>query len=162
MPVSQHDQKIPLALARRQGCSDGPLHPQALVGLELFNRGEFFEAHEALELAWREETGVVRDLYRGILQVAVMYHHVARNNFRGAMKMYQRCMTWLTPFPPVCRGIDISDLRQNCQAVFDELSRLGPHGINRFNRAFLRPVKYTMQPSMPTHDLNKQNDSPDD
>jgi uncharacterized protein len=50
------------------GCM-GALPPLALRGLELFNQGEYFEAHEALELAWREETGPVRELYRGILQI---------------------------------------------------------------------------------------------
>ena len=49
-----------------------PLHPKAVEGLELFNRGHYFEAHEALEAAWREETHPVRELYRGILQAGVV------------------------------------------------------------------------------------------
>src|SRR6185503_4609752 len=53
-------------------CS-APLHPQAAEGLRLFNAGKYFEAHEALEDAWNEEAGPVRDLYRGVLQIAVVY-----------------------------------------------------------------------------------------
>jgi predicted metal-dependent hydrolase len=55
-----------------------PLHPQAAEGLRLFNAGEYFEAHEALEDAWNAETGEVRNLYRGILQIAWCISHHAR------------------------------------------------------------------------------------
>lgn len=127
----------------KQSCGQGPLHPQALAGLKLFNHGAYFEAHEALELAWRVETGSVRDLYRGILQVAVMYHHIKRNNFNGAIKMFQRCQPWLKPFPAICRGIDLEDLRNNIQEVYNELARRGPRGISYFNQALLLPIKYT-------------------
>jgi len=76
-------------------CS-APLHPQAAEGLRLFNAGKYFEAHEALEDAWNAETGRVRELYRGILQIAVVYLHVTRGNYNGAVKVYgrsQRCST---------------------------------------------------------------------
>lgn len=143
MPGSQPSQKRNIGLEIKQTCDQGPLHPQALAGLQLFNHGAYFEAHEALETAWKVETGVVRDLYRGVLQVAVMYHHVKRMNFKGAVKMYQRCMPWLMPFPSICRGIDIGDLRQNCQAVYNELARLGPQRMNQFDQKLLAPIKYS-------------------
>ena len=41
---------------------DQPLHPKALEGLRLFNAEKYFEAHEELELAWREEKGKIREL----------------------------------------------------------------------------------------------------
>lgn len=135
--------KVHHGLDHQQSCVDAPLHPQALTGLELFNHGAYFEAHEALELAWRAETGSSRDLYRGILQVAVMYHHILRNNFPGAIKMFQRSMPWLLPFPDVCCGVDISDLRTNCLHVYNELARLGPGNIAFFDRKLLLPIKYS-------------------
>ncbi|HRQ33635.1 MAG TPA: DUF309 domain-containing protein, partial [Anaerolineales bacterium] len=58
-----------------------PLHPSAIEGLRLFNNGKYFEAHEALETAWLEERGKIRDLYRGILQVGVAYLHITRGNY---------------------------------------------------------------------------------
>ena len=86
---------------------EGDLPRMASYGLELFNRGEYFEAHEELEMAWRDETGPVRELYRGILQIAVAYLHIQRGNYRGAVKMFFRSRTWLDPFPDTCRGIDL-------------------------------------------------------
>lgn len=143
MKNPQHQHRVNLGLNHRQTCDEGPLHPQALAGLHLFNQGAYFEAHEALEAAWRVEVGSSRDLYRGILQVAVMYHHVTQNNFTGAIKMFQRCMPWLLPFPEICHGVDIADLRTNCLNVYNELSRIGPHNISSFNRSLLLPIKYS-------------------
>ena len=40
----------------------GVLPAQVVEGLELFNRGQYFEAHEVLEAAWRAEPGPVREL----------------------------------------------------------------------------------------------------
>ena len=77
----------------------GSLHPQAIRGLELFNLGRYFEAHEALEAAWRAESGPVRDLYRGILQVGLVYLHITQYNYPGALKVYQRCRKWLQAWP---------------------------------------------------------------
>ena len=71
---------------------NAPLHPQAAEGLRLFNAGEYFEAHEALEDAWNAEPGKVRELYRGILQIAVVYLHITRGNYNGAVKVYARSL----------------------------------------------------------------------
>jgi predicted metal-dependent hydrolase len=122
---------------------EGKLPRMAVYGLELFNRGEYFEAHEALETAWREETGQVRELYRGILQVAVGYFHIQRGNYRGAMKMFFRARNWLSPFPDQCRGIQLGSLRQEAQAVEDALQRLGPGRIQHFDQSLFKPVRYS-------------------
>lgn len=114
----------------------------AVKGFQFFNLEQFFEAHEELELAWREEKGPIRDVYRGILQVGLGYYHILRGNYRGAVKMFLRCRNWLAPYPSDCRGIDIERLRQDYQRAEIELLRLGPDRIAEFNRAFIRPVVF--------------------
>lgn len=121
---------------------EGTLHPQAMEGLRLFAEGQYFEAHEALELAWREETGAVRDLYRGILQAAVVYLHVRRGNYAGAVKVYERCMKWLRRWPGTCRGVDVEGLRQDLNKVMNEVKRLGPRRLGKFDPSLLRPVQW--------------------
>ena len=123
-----------------QSCCSGDLHPLALKGIQFFNRELFFEAHEELELAWRDEPGPIRDLYRGILQVGLGYYHILRCNFPGGVKMFLRCRGWLAPYPNFCRGIDVERLRQDYQRAEIELLRLGPERISEFNRALIRPV----------------------
>jgi hypothetical protein len=118
------------------------LHPMAVEGMDLFNRGHYFEAHEALEAAWREETGPIRELYRGILQAAVVYLHISRGNYDGALKVYQRSLKWLIPWPEECRGVAVGQLRRDLKTVIDELRRLGPERIAAFDRALIKPVIY--------------------
>ena len=124
------------------GDCHAPLHPKAVEGLELFNSGHYFEAHEALEAAWREEAGPVRDLYRGILQVAVVYLHITRCNYPGAVKVYRRCQRWLNLWPESCRGVSVGLLRQNLDMVIQEVIKLGPDHLERFDLSLLKPVLY--------------------
>jgi predicted metal-dependent hydrolase len=118
----------------------GDLHPQAKKGIRLFNEGKYFEAHEALEAAWRAEAGPLRGLYQGILQAAVVYHHILRGNYAGAIKVYERSMKWLDAFPDSCRGVDVEKLRSDLSQVIAEVQRLGPEHINEFDRSLLKPV----------------------
>ncbi len=125
---------------------DSPLPPHAAEGLRLFNEGKYFEAHEALEIAWLEEKSKVRDLYRGILQVGVAYLHITRGNYHGAVKVYGRSQKWLKDFPSVCRGIEVADLRKDAEAVIEEVMKLGKRGIGEFDRSLLKPVRWEETP----------------
>jgi predicted metal-dependent hydrolase len=122
---------------------NAPLHPRAADGLRLFNAGEYFEAHEALEDAWNAESSKVRDLYRGILQIAVVYLHITRGNYAGAVKVYRRSQRWLQSWSDICRGIEVEELRRNAQAVMNEVDRLGEDHIHEFDLSLLKPVKWS-------------------
>jgi predicted metal-dependent hydrolase len=124
-----------------RNCS-APLHPAALSGLALFNAGEYFEAHEALESAWRDETGPIRELYQGILQVAVTYLHIQRGNYRGALKVSARCQPKLADWPDECRGVAVAQLRGDLAAVLEALLRLGPEHIASFDQGLFKPIQY--------------------
>ena len=124
---------------------DGDLPPLVLSGLDLFNQGEYFEAHELLEEAWRAEPGPVRELYRGILQISVAYYHLVRGNYTGASKMFLRSRAWLRPFPNRCRGIDLAGFRQDYNQVEEQLHQLGPDRIRHFDRSLLKPIHYKEQ-----------------
>ena len=118
----------------------GKLPPHAKEGLRLFNAGEYFEAHEALELAWREETGQVRRLYQGILETAVTYLRIQRGNYVGAVKVYDRSMKWLRMWPDICCGVNVGKLRADLDQVIAEVQRLGPERIAEFDQSLLKPV----------------------
>lgn len=130
------------------GCQ-GSLPELAVRGLELFNEGEYFEAHEALELAWRAERGTVREMYRGVLQIAVAYHHILRGNYPGAVKMFLRARGWLSPFPDLCQGIDLVTLRADAAVVEAALHNAGPEGIKQLDRSMMKPVRYTTAGARP-------------
>jgi uncharacterized protein len=119
---------------------DSPLHPNAMLGLKHFNKGEYFEAHEELETAWKDETGEIRDLYKGILLAGVTYLHVKRANYNGAVKVYGRSQKWLTKWPDACRGVQVQRLRTDLDTVIAEVRRLGPEHLAEFDPALLKPV----------------------
>ena len=135
------DTTPPLSTSELDSFCAGSLPPSAIMGIECFNRGEFFAAHEHLEDAWRKDQSSCRELYRGILQVAVAYHHIQRGNYRGARKMFQRCRLWLRPFPDICRGINLARLRQDIDRVDDELDKMA--GISfPIDPSFFQPLDY--------------------
>src|SRR5574337_679436 len=119
----------------------GRLSALALKGIELFNRHEFFEAHEELEHAWNEEHGPARELYRGILQVAVAYLQITRQNYNGALKIFLHIHQWLDPLPDVCKGVDVAALRRDAAEVRAALERLGVDRIGEFDISSLKPLK---------------------
>jgi len=132
-----------LAGGPRMNDCQGKLPPHAKEGLRLFNAGEYFEAHEALELAWREETGQVRRLYQGILETAVTYLRIQRGNYVGAGKVYDRSRKWLRMWPDICCGVNVGKLRADLDQVIAEVQRLGPEHIAEFDQSLLKPVEWT-------------------
>ena len=119
---------------------NGVLHPKAIEGLKLFNEQKFFEAHEELEDAWRQEPGEIRDLYQGILQVAVTYLHITRGNYNGAVKVYGRSTKWLKDWPKICRGIQVGKLRQDAENIIKNLRILGMENIAQFDKSLFQPI----------------------
>ena len=111
-------------------------------GLEEFNRGEYFKAHDSLEKAWIEDESPGRELYRAILQVAVAYYQVQKGNYNGAAKMFLRLRQWIDPLPDFCRGVNVVQLRKEERAVHKALLNLGPERIEEFDQSLLKPVKY--------------------
>ena len=117
-----------------------PLPELARQGLQLYNQGEYFEAHEVLEAAWRQDQTPGRELYQGILQVGIAYLQIERGNYRGALKMFLRARRWLDPLPDQCRGVQVAQLRQDAQRAQAALKALGRERMAEFDRAFFRPV----------------------
>ncbi len=117
------------------------LPEDARKGIMLFNRGYFFDAHEALETAWRAEAGAGRELYRGILQVAVGYEHIRRGNSVGAIKMIDRAHRWLLPFPDRCQGVDLAAFRADYIQVKQAVLALGAERIAQFDRRLFHPIR---------------------
>jgi uncharacterized protein len=117
-----------------------PLHPRAKTGIDLFNAGKYWHAHEALEDAWRAEPEPASGFYKGILQTAVFYHHLTNLNYEGAYKLYQRAQKWLVPVPPVCRGVHMDKLRADLNAAFEHMQTLGKDHLHQMDFTRLKPI----------------------
>ncbi len=115
------------------GCAEPP-HPLLLEGVALFNRGEFYECHEVLEDAWRQDMRPCRHLYQGLLQLAVALYHVEQGNYAGALKVLGRARRHLARLPGRCQGVDVVSLRAHAEAIEERIRALGPAGIQTFPR----------------------------
>jgi predicted metal-dependent hydrolase len=110
-----------------------PPPPQLIEGIAQFNRGEYFEQHETLELLWRAEGRELRRLYQGILQIGVAFHHLRRLNHHGTVYMLTRGSMHLAPFAPECQRVDVDALLASAATVLEEVLALGPHRLAEFN-----------------------------
>jgi predicted metal-dependent hydrolase len=90
-------------------------------GVEEFNRGNFFEAHELWEEAWNEVVGEEKRFYQGLVQVAAGYHKLSLAQHNGARKLLERGKQTLNEFPPDYAGVDLAPL---LTTVADTLNKL--------------------------------------
>lgn len=82
------------------------------TGVEHFGAGRFFEAHEAWEEIWRSTRPEPRELFRGLIQVAVgLYHFNERGNPAPARRVLARGLGRIEPFPQGAEGLDLDGLR---------------------------------------------------
>lgn len=83
---------------------------QCREGIELFNRGAFFEAHEALEDVWRASPTPEKKFLQGLIQVAVALYHHGNGNRAGARSVLRRAIRNLSLYPPGFGGIHSASL----------------------------------------------------
>ncbi len=77
-------------------------------GVELFNAGLYWEAHEAWEQAWiPDRHGPDRGFYKGLIQVAAGCLHYGRGNARGAISKWRGGAAYLRPYLPRHSGLDL-------------------------------------------------------
>ena len=81
------------------------------AGLGLAARGEWFEAHEAFEVAWRDCEASERDFFQGLVHVVVSVYQRERGKPVAAERQRLKALRRLAAFTPSHRGLDIVALR---------------------------------------------------
>jgi uncharacterized protein len=85
-------------------------------GVRRFNRGEFFEAHEAFEALLDEVEGDGRwELLIALVQTAVAYHK-ATSGHPGDTRMLALAAEKLAAFPAVAWGVAVDALERRVEA----------------------------------------------
>ena len=84
--------------------------PTFHLGIAEFNRQEFYECHESLEEYWQGLAAEVphRELIQGIIQIAVAFYHLRRNNVKGALKLLLRGSRRLEAYLPTSAGLELT------------------------------------------------------
>jgi uncharacterized protein len=76
-------------------------------GLALARAGEWFEAHEAFELAWRAAGDAERDFFQGLVHAVVFAYQSGRGRPIGATRQRAKALRRLTPYAPRHRRLDV-------------------------------------------------------
>src|SRR5215831_1991544 len=103
----------------REAC--GRSSARLAEGIRLFNLGNFFQAHEAWEQAWKRAEGEEKTFYQGLIQAAVALCHIQRGNYAGGVSFYLKSWPKLAQFSPVWMGIELGQFRSELIRYFAPL-----------------------------------------
>jgi uncharacterized protein len=92
-------------------------------GLELIRAGEFFAAHEELELAWRTADAAERDFFQGLVHVAVAWYQASRPNRVGCERQLEKAERRLARYAPSHRGLDVRALLDDVASARVQVER---------------------------------------
>jgi predicted metal-dependent hydrolase len=85
-------------------------------GLAAIRNGDFFAAHEHLELEWRAAATEERDFYQGLVHVAVAWYQAGRGNRVGCERQLEKAARRLAAYAPAHAGVDVA-------SVLDQVER---------------------------------------
>jgi predicted metal-dependent hydrolase len=93
------------------------MDPLLARGIELFNRGEFFEAHEVWEELWTPERDPRRLFLQSLIHVTVGAYHASRGNPAGASRQLRKALRKIEPYLPQYEGVDTARLREDAHRL---------------------------------------------
>jgi predicted metal-dependent hydrolase len=96
---------------------------RVLAGIDHFNRGEYFDAHEVWEDVWRESDGAAASFFKGLIQAAVSLYHLDRGNLAGARRLFASGQAYMLAAGSPFLGLDVRAFWQQMEAYF--AARLG-------------------------------------
>jgi len=98
------------------------IHPSHyLQGIEHFNAGRYFDAHEVWEEIWLQSSGDTKLFYQMLIQAAVGLYHYERGNVRGARGMHANVVDKLERLPSFLMSLDLVDFSRQFRGFFTEL-----------------------------------------
>jgi uncharacterized protein len=123
----------------------GSLNPEHLLqlGIDLYNAGHYWNAHEAWEEVWLESVRDLRAFYQGLIQVTAAFVHVTRNEYPGSVKLLEAGIEKLEKYPAVFLGVRLSALIEGAQKAHDRLIELGERNLTEFDRSSIPRIETT-------------------
>lgn len=95
----------------REYSDRGSSTPRLSRGIELFNAGRYWEAHEVWEEEWTpDRKGADSGFYKGLIQIAAGCLHYTRHNRRGAVNKWRSGADYLRPYLPQHHSVHLTSL----------------------------------------------------
>ena len=86
-------------------------------GLDEYDKGDYFEAHEAWEDLWSDYNFPDRKFIQGLIQLSVSFVHLGNGNLTGAKNLLKKCQQKFDDYNGIHRNINLSDLKSSIEAV---------------------------------------------
>ena len=86
-------------------------------GLDEYDKGDYFEAHEAWEDLWSDYNFPDRKFVQGLIQLSVSFVHLGNGNLTGAKNLLKKCQQKFDDYNGIHREINLSDLKSSIEAV---------------------------------------------
>jgi predicted metal-dependent hydrolase len=117
--------------------------PEALLqlGIDLYNAGHYWNAHEAWEQVWLDAERDLRAFYQGLIQVTAAFVHVTRDEFPGAIRLLDTGIEKLEKYPATYLGVRLDALLAGARTARSQLWALGEHRIAEFDRALIPRIE---------------------
>ena len=95
------------------------------LGIDYFNGGVYFGAHEAWETAWKQTKGTEdHEFFKGLSQLGAGFTHYQRGNPVGAALLMWRGISRVRAYAPHHRDLDIDPLVTACERNIEVLGPL--------------------------------------
>ena len=109
MRVSKHER---IAEFARQFSGDG-VDPRYAGYFTLFNRQEFYEAHDVLEDLWLPDRhGANGNFYKGLIQLAGAFVHLQKSRLRPSAALFRLAQANLEKYPSPHERLNLAAVRQ--------------------------------------------------
>ena len=93
-------------------------------GIQLFNAGKFWHAHEAWEQVWRRHHEESRLFIQGLIQMAAAFHlMIEKRRLAGALSNFEKALTRLRLFEPSFFDLPVTDYVKAIEQARAEIRR---------------------------------------
>lgn len=94
-------------------------------GIELFNRGEFYDCHEVLEEVWTPTRQPERWFLQSLIHFAVGFYHHQKGNPKGATRQLRKGLRKIEAYLPEWGGVRTAAIEQQARRCLETIEQGG-------------------------------------
>jgi predicted metal-dependent hydrolase len=103
--------------------SDTHVHPPEFYeGLDLFNRGFYYECHDVWEEIWGDAKGKNKIFYQALIMAAVSLYHFGNENLEGALSCFQKALKQFSQLPDIFLALDVREFVSRMEGFYGGMS----------------------------------------
>lgn len=106
--------------------------PDFLAGIELFNKGYYWEAHENWQELWRDQSGRGKSFTEAFVQLAEGYSFVKKGKTDSAIYLFGKALKKFQEFKKVRCKISIPELINSTEIILEEIGAYRRNGNSLF------------------------------